>query len=115
MITVLQVVRHWAFDYDYSKIYLIPCGNRPDLGIRFFGVTANEPDPVVINKRTWGWPDITERDATQFTGIDEREHVKRNTPSGDNITETTRYFFRKKVENWRKKQREKELKRNKQQ
>jgi len=72
MITVLQVVRHWAFDYDYSKIYLIPCGNRPDLGIRFFGVTANEPDPVVINKRTWGWPDITERDATQFTGIDER-------------------------------------------
>jgi len=47
--------------------------------------------------------------------LDEREHVKRNTPSGDNITETTRYFFRKKVENWRKKQREKELKRNKQQ
>lgn len=73
MITVLQVVRHWAHEYDYERIHLIAAGGaQGQSGVRFFGVVANEPDPFRHRKSDYGCPDITNRDATAFTGIDKR-------------------------------------------
>lgn len=74
MITVLEVVRHWlpGHGFSYSNIYLIGGGTRSGSKIRFLGVTPNETDPVKSAKIEHGCPDITDRDARAFVGIDPR-------------------------------------------
>lgn len=72
MITVLEVVRHWVNTYAYSNIYLIGGGNKSGSRIRFLGVSPNETDPVKAAKIEHGCPDITDRDARAFVGIDPR-------------------------------------------
>lgn len=64
-----------------------------------------------LRSAKWGYrewdkpmgPDMVEYLDMIKTLLDIREHVKRNTPSGDNITQETRFWLRKKRETLMKK------------
>ena len=73
MITVLEVVSHWlpGHGFSYSNIYLIGGGSSLGARIRFFGVSPDQANPIE-GRIPHGCPDVTDRDARAFTGIDSR-------------------------------------------